>query len=202
MYCGTVTQPEWPARLASRVAGQIRRWRTERGMSAQQLAEACSRVGLDISRSTLADLENGRRVSLTVAELLVIADALNVPALHLLIPLDNGPVELLPNGNEISPWDALRQIVTDPGNPDDALRLLADHDQLLDIDLQLYRAREHSDRARVADDIRRVRQRMRGQGWEPPPLPKRLLYLEGPVIYDDDDADDQQLREPTDATRS
>lgn len=77
-------------------------------MSAQQLATACTKLGLSISRSTLADLENGRRTILTVAELLVIAAALEVEPLRLLVPLDGGNVEMLP-GVEQDPWTATRK---------------------------------------------------------------------------------------------
>lgn len=78
-------------------------------MSAQQLATACTKLGLSISRSTLADLENGRRTTLTVAELLVIAAALDVAPLRLLVPLDDGNVEMLP-GKTVNPWTAVREV--------------------------------------------------------------------------------------------
>lgn len=175
-----MTQPDWPARLVRVIADEIRRRREARQMSAQQLADACGKIGLDISRSTLADLENGRRVTFTVAELLVIAAALEIPPLRLIIPLDRESAELLP-GQEINPWTAMQQFTSEPRNPDDPFALLAEHDRLLGYDLLLYRQNDQNTRAQrpaVAADIGRIRQRMRKQGLMPPPLPVRLEYLD------------------------
>jgi 8-oxo-dGTP pyrophosphatase MutT (NUDIX family)/transcriptional regulator with XRE-family HTH domain len=175
-------QPEWPTRLVRVIADEIRRRREahQPPMSAQQLAEACGKIGLDISRSTLADLENGRRVTFTVAELLVIAAALDIPPVRLIVPLDRESAELLP-GHEINPWAAMQQFTSEPGNPDDPFTLLAEHERLLGYDLLLYRQNDQNTRAQrpaVAADIRRIRQRMRKQSLLPPPLPVRLEYLD------------------------
>jgi 8-oxo-dGTP diphosphatase len=173
-------QPEWPARLVRVIADEIRRVREARRMSAQQLSDVCGKLGLDISRSTLADLENGRRVTFTIAELLVVAAALDVPPLRLLIPLGAASVELLP-GREIDPWSAMRQFTGETGDADDPLALLSEHDRLLGYDLLLYRQNTQdarSQRPAIAADLKQVRQRMRKQGWMPPPLPVRLEYLD------------------------
>ena len=149
-------------------------------MSAQQLSDACGKIGLDISRSTLADLENGRRVTFTVAELLVIAAALEIPPLRLIVPLDREKVELLP-GDETNPWVAMQRFTSEPGNPDDPFVQFAEHERLLRYDLLLYRQNtddSRSQRPAVAADIERVRQRMRKQDLLPPPLPVRLEYLD------------------------
>jgi 8-oxo-dGTP diphosphatase len=92
-------------------------------MSAQQLATACAKLGLSISRSTLADLENGRRTTLTVAELLVIASALDVEPLRLLVPLDDGDVEMLPDV-EVNPWKATKDFA---GLESDEMALFAEY---------------------------------------------------------------------------
>jgi transcriptional regulator with XRE-family HTH domain len=81
------TQADWPGRLTRSIATEIRRHRTARRMSAQQLANACAKLGVDLPRSTLADLENGRRTSLSVAELLAIARVLDLPPLLLVFPV-------------------------------------------------------------------------------------------------------------------
>lgn len=149
-------------------------------MSARELSVACGKIGLDISRSTLADLENGRRVTLTVAELLVIAAALEIPPLRLIVPLNRESAELLP-GHETNPWAAMQEFTSEPGNPDDPFALLAEHERLLSYDLLLYRQNDQNTRAQrpaVAADITRIRQRMLKQGLIPPPLPVRLEYLD------------------------
>lgn len=96
-YCGLMTQPGWSAQLTRLIAGQVRRYRRRRGMSAQDLADCCAKLGLEISRSTLADLENGRRAALTVAELFVFSAALGVPPIELALPAGRqNTVEIVP----------------------------------------------------------------------------------------------------------
>src|ERR1022692_1281242 len=83
MYCGLMTQSEWPERLTKVIAREVRRYRNQRKMSAKVLSDCCAKLGMEISRSTLADLENGRRASLTFAEVLILAAALDVPLVTL-----------------------------------------------------------------------------------------------------------------------
>ncbi|MFF1411954.1 helix-turn-helix domain-containing protein [Streptomyces sp. NPDC058289] len=82
-----MTQEEWPARLARTMAAEVRRFRQVRGMSAQQLADRCAELGMPIARSVLANFESGRRPTLSVAELLIIAQALRVPPVSLVFPV-------------------------------------------------------------------------------------------------------------------
>src|SRR5262249_60318094 len=66
-------------------------------MSAEALAAACGDLGMPIPRSTLADRENGRRASISVAEWLAIAAALDVPPVMLLCPVGTAETaEVLP----------------------------------------------------------------------------------------------------------
>ena len=55
-------------------------------MSALELADATARLGYPITRSQIANYESGRKQGLDVAELLVIAAALDVAPLELLFP--------------------------------------------------------------------------------------------------------------------
>jgi len=95
-----MTQPEWSARLVRVIADQIR-WHRKRKrpkMSAQALADRCAELGWPIKRSVLANLEAGRRETITVPELFVIAAALEVPPVDLLVPLGRvDQVEALPD---------------------------------------------------------------------------------------------------------
>ena len=108
-YCAEMKQPEgWPDRLTRVVAGEVRRWRETRGLSAQRLADKCEVLGLPVRRSTISNLESGRRDSVTLAELLIFARALDVAPAALIAPvgwLDT--VEVLP-GRFLAPYDAVR----------------------------------------------------------------------------------------------
>lgn len=76
-------------------------------MSAQDLADACKKLELSFSRSALANFESGRRPTISVAELLVLAKALAVPPAELVFPVGRlDEVEVLP-GQVLPPWEAL-----------------------------------------------------------------------------------------------
>lgn len=107
-YCALMTQPDWPAWVATVVASQVKRYRKARGMSAQQVADACSALGYPLQRSVLANFESGRRATVTVAELLVLAKVLGVAPILLIYPLGTEPTtEALP-GEHRRVWDALK----------------------------------------------------------------------------------------------
>lgn len=107
-YCVPMSQPDWNARVAAAVAAQVRRHREAMGLSAQQLADECTALGLPIQRSVLANFEHGRRGTVSIAEVLVFATALNVSPIRLLFPIgDDVEVEALP-GRRSTPWDAAR----------------------------------------------------------------------------------------------
>ncbi|MFF7637744.1 helix-turn-helix domain-containing protein [Kitasatospora sp. NPDC008050] len=92
------TPKDWQAAVTGRVAEAVRRFREERGMSAQDVADACAKLGYPIARSVIANLENGRRSSVDVAELLVLAKVLDVPPVALLVPVgEESEIEVLPD---------------------------------------------------------------------------------------------------------
>jgi transcriptional regulator with XRE-family HTH domain len=68
------------------IAERVRTLRKGRGMSAQRLAEEMTKQGIRWDRSIVANLENGRRENVTVAELLAAAYVLNVAPVHLIVP--------------------------------------------------------------------------------------------------------------------
>jgi transcriptional regulator with XRE-family HTH domain len=98
----------WLKALHERIAKAVKDARGQR--SAQQLAEETARLGYPISRSRIANYESGRKLGLDVAELLVLAAALDVPAAALLFPdLPDGDVEILP-GQHVSSIAAVLRV--------------------------------------------------------------------------------------------
>jgi transcriptional regulator with XRE-family HTH domain len=92
-YCAFMTQQPPDAQPAvgpvETIARRVRELRRRRGWSAAQLAEQLRAAGLDWDRNIVANLETGRRASVSVGELLALAYVLNVAPVHLLVPLDN-----------------------------------------------------------------------------------------------------------------
>ena len=93
------------------MASQIRRYRRERRMSAQKLANRTAELGMLVPQSVLANLENGRRHTVSVPEMLIFAQALDVAPADLLIPPDG--LEILP-GITWSREEALRWLMVPP----------------------------------------------------------------------------------------
>ncbi|WP_432001794.1 helix-turn-helix domain-containing protein [Streptomyces sioyaensis] len=99
---------EWQERLAATIATEILRYRRNQKMSAQRLSDRCAELGMDVPRAVISNLENGRRTSVSVAELLVLAAALEVPPAALVFPVGyTETTEALP-GAHTSPYEAVR----------------------------------------------------------------------------------------------
>ncbi|MBE7699235.1 helix-turn-helix transcriptional regulator [Oerskovia sp. Sa1BUA8] len=75
---------DWAARWAKRIGENLAALRKERGVSARELSERCEGLGYPIPRSTIANIESGRKRELPVQELAVLAAALNLAPLALL----------------------------------------------------------------------------------------------------------------------
>ena len=77
-------------------------------MTAQGLADRCAELGHPLDRSVIAKLEKGHRLTVTVADLVVLAKALDVPTPLLLYPLGAAEtVEVLP-GVFRATWDTVK----------------------------------------------------------------------------------------------
>ena len=108
---------DWVEGLHRRIAAAIKNARANR--SAQWLADETERLGYPISRAAIANYESGRKKSLDIAELLVLAAALRLPPVTLLFPqLPDGPVEVLPSIDTTS-WDATAWFSGEESSPDD-----------------------------------------------------------------------------------
>ncbi|MDV5147214.1 helix-turn-helix transcriptional regulator [Streptomyces sp. SBC-4] len=116
-----MTQQGWSERYAKGVAAELRRHRELRGMSAQELADACASIGAPIQRSVIANLENGRRASVGIAEVMAFAAALKIPPISLIVPLGyESEVEILP-GVKKDPYMAAYWIMGMTGPEPDGL---------------------------------------------------------------------------------
>lgn len=161
-YCVPVEHDTWPKRLNAIIGREVQRYRKRRPYTAEQLSERCAELGLPISRSKIANLENGRarQEGISLAELMVIAAALDVPPALLVFPVrSQDDMEMLP-GNPATPWVAYRWFTGDeplsryvPGEPgravfappgDDPVRRWADNRYALEL------LTEHGDRVRTS----------------------------------------------------
>lgn len=104
-----VEAERWKAQLAETVGRQVRRYRLERGLSVQKLADVCTEeYGLPIKRSVLANFEGGRRPTVSLMELLVLARVLRVPPVLLVFPVGaEQEIEVL-KGQSVPAWDGLK----------------------------------------------------------------------------------------------
>ncbi|NUL43866.1 helix-turn-helix transcriptional regulator [Cellulosimicrobium funkei] len=100
-------QQPWQEATAVAIGARVKKVRLRAGMGVQEVANHCTEaLGYKMLRTTLANLEAGTRKNISVSELVVLAEALNVSPLELLYPITNTePLEYLP-GDHVSPWEA------------------------------------------------------------------------------------------------
>lgn len=165
-------------------------------MSTQQLSEAVERLGVEIKRPVLSNLENKRRGTVSVAEVLVLAAALEVSPVRLVFPLER-QAEPLPDV-EALPWAAIEwfngqhQLLAAPQRGD-AMQLLTRYRQHQEqvVRWRNLRARlsdalaDGRDTQRWEDDLREVetwltilRAEMRHRDAIPPSLPPSLVQVD------------------------
>lgn len=167
------------------------RRREHGGMSAQKLANRCAELGMpSLSRIVITKLENGHREAVSVAELMILAQALDVSPIELLFPIGREgmrPSEIAP-GRGLSAWDAalwfmgqagLRVtpeglVSTEVTGPDDVVPLFVQHDELV----ERWRMSVGESRTDVARDLWRHRSRMRKLGLTLPDLPLELHLID------------------------
>lgn len=154
-------QPSWRDDVNARIARAIKHARGDR--SAQVIADETARLGFPITRDTLANIENGRKKSVDVPELIVLAKALGVPPLRLIYPdLVDTPVEALPGVDKTAGDAALSFCGYDDGD----MRMLFD----LDAARRQYERFGMSDNEVQRDNARQTLEMAvryaRKQGWE------------------------------------
>lgn len=102
-----MTTSDWPSTFTARVAEQMRMARKAAGLTVAEAAAACSDAGLPVPKTTITNLETGRRSSIDLAEFLVLAEVYGVPPITLLFPLGTAAsVTVLPE-REVPTWDAV-----------------------------------------------------------------------------------------------
>lgn len=90
----------WPDDWTAQIGRAIARQRKRRRLSAAKLSEKCAEQGFAIPRTTITNLENGRKASIPVHELFVLARALDASPQDLLFPAATDATVLGPDGRE------------------------------------------------------------------------------------------------------
>jgi transcriptional regulator with XRE-family HTH domain len=112
-----MSKASWSEDRAKRIGEQVNALRGKR--TGQWLADETARYGHPVSRTTISEIETGKRKDITLAELTVIARALAVPPLLLIYPdLAHGPVDVLP-GETVTSAQALRWFAGEAPLPND-----------------------------------------------------------------------------------
>lgn len=103
-----MTQPDWQQSQVNRIGEAIKTLRGDR--SAQWLSDMTDTLGLRVNRSTISDIETGRRKYVALHELTIIAAALGTTPAALVTygTVPDGDLELLPgrtvSGIEAAGW--------------------------------------------------------------------------------------------------
>lgn len=129
-----MTQPTWTkTRPTAIVASRLRELRSSLDLSAQKLADRCAEHGMpELNRWLITNIETGRRESISVDELYVLARALDVSPIHLLTPYDDQEVFVTPV--EQHPSQRVRQWVTGQQPLGDSLVVVVETDQWSDLE--------------------------------------------------------------------
>ncbi|PCG88019.1 transcriptional regulator [Streptomyces sp. WZ.A104] len=103
-----MTPDQWSTAFTGRIAQRLREARKAAGLTMAEVAQGCAARGLpELTEHSMKNLESGRKTSITVADIAVLADVLSVPPVTLLFPLgSSSTVEVLP-GRTVSTWDAV-----------------------------------------------------------------------------------------------
>jgi transcriptional regulator with XRE-family HTH domain len=210
--------PEWVDQVVAGVAAEVRRRRKERGMTAQELADSCAEIGYPIPRNVIANMESGRRATLPLVEVMVLAAALNTHPILLIYPLgQTEEVQRLPLQNPTDTWDAMRWFTGEEPHglamDGEALSRFRDHNHHEAAAMAaLYGIAENQWKAENAPDptqrkqalqaeswhaqrlkpavkgIRNARARIRAYGRTPPSLMPDLERLVSPTVPDGKDS--------------
>lgn len=101
---------EWSEAWTTRIAEAINSQRQALGLSAQDISDRCTALGYPITRPAVSRIYTGKKKFISVQEVIVLAEALELPPLLLLFPLARAgePIDYLP-GIEKELFIALRR---------------------------------------------------------------------------------------------
>ncbi|MFJ1749948.1 transcriptional regulator [Streptomyces sp. NPDC088116] len=143
--------PEWEDRVKANVAGEVRRRRKEMGWSAQDLADQCEQLGHPIPRNVIANMESGRRASLPLVDVLVLAAALETYPACLIFPVGYvDQTQELPFQDLVPTWDALRRFTGEQEVPGYDAGLVPDFEAHVSLVRTALAALEEEEQARFA----------------------------------------------------
>lgn len=165
-------QSEFAERIAVQIGKQIEHLRTagpSGRLTVQALADRCTALGMPIDRSVVAKLEKGLRQTITVGEVLVLAEALCVPPIDLLFPAGHDAgTEVLP-GLTVDATEAVRWFIGDAPLRDEARGCRSEDDVVM----------EFSDPTpHIAQNMRALRQ---ARGWSCRLLAEQLTSVGRPT---------------------
>ncbi len=201
--------PEWADRIKANVAGEVRRRRKEMGWSAQDLADRCERLGHPIPRNVIANMESGRRASLPLVDVMVLAAALETYPVCLIFPVGYvDRTQELPFQDLVPTWDALRRFTGEEEVPGYDAGVVPDFEHHASLVQTALAALDEEERARFAAktatsraqqeeaerkriqyadqaisakySLRHLRRRLREDGATPPDLPPALGDVDPP----------------------
>jgi len=113
-----MTQQDWSRDLTLRIGQNIKKVRGRKKLSAQKLADGCEAAGMVIPRDVIANVENGRREAISIAEIIVIAAVLGVSPITLIYPPDQASTPVMtPAGDSQLTWEALKAFTGESNTP-------------------------------------------------------------------------------------
>lgn len=105
-----MTGNSWPKSLAAAQGRTIKHYRELVGLKHSELAERLTAVGVPMQRTTLVNIEQGLRKSMSVPEMFALGYVLGVPPAMLMIPLGlESRVEPI-EGQELDSWRAIEWV--------------------------------------------------------------------------------------------
>lgn len=167
-------EPEsWDRGTTSRIGQQIKRIRGRR-ISAQSLSDRTAQLGYPIGRATISELETGRRKTITVPELLVLAAALDTSPALLVYgdQLADGPVNALPEltdtaANALMWFSGLKAIIPESveqyDNSNEPVTLVHSRHSI-EVSLQYFDKQDENMMRLHARQFADVQQRMKSEG--------------------------------------
>lgn len=104
----------WLQRLTAQAAANIEHYRHVRGLTRTELANRATAAGLPTRRPALSGLLDGHRQTITLQELVVLAQVLEVTVAELVLPLHHGAPTTISAGKPIHPYLAAQQLFAIP----------------------------------------------------------------------------------------